>query len=87
MELSPLGVSATAGTIRASAGVMLQHQWTEEGVVVSPAVKGAHVLHLSVALCVLNDTHRDAEGFGVEVEGTAHVMSALTGGRGRGRVR
>jgi hypothetical protein len=71
MELSPLGVSATAGTLRASAGVVLHHQWTEEGVVASPAVNGAQVLHLSVALCVLNDTYREAERLGVEVEGVA----------------
>lgn len=71
MELSPLGVSATAGTLRASVGVVLHHQWTEEGVVASPAVNGAQVLHLSVALCVLNDTYREAERLGVEVEGVA----------------
>jgi len=65
MELSPLGVSATAGTLRASAGVVLHHQWTEEGVVASPAVNGAQVLHLSVALCVLTDTYREAERLGV----------------------
>ena len=39
MELSPLGVRATAGTLRASAGVVLYHQWTEEGVVASTVVK------------------------------------------------
>jgi hypothetical protein len=71
MKLSPLGVSATAGTLRASAGVVLHHPWTEEGVVASPAVNGAQVLHLSVALCVLNDTYREAERLGVEVEGVA----------------
>jgi hypothetical protein len=71
MELSPLGVSATAGTLRASAGVVLHHQWTEEGVVASPAVNGAQVLHLSVALCVLNDTYREAQRLGIEVEGVA----------------
>ncbi|NMM23176.1 MAG: hypothetical protein HHJ11_06710 [Phycicoccus sp.] len=29
------------------------------------------MLHLSVALCVLNDTYREAERLGVEVEGVA----------------
>jgi len=29
------------------------------------------VLHLSVALCVLNDTYREAERLGVETEGVA----------------
>ena len=38
---------------------------------VSPAVNGAQVLHLSVALCVLNDTYREAERLGVEMEGVA----------------
>lgn len=69
--MSPLGVSASAGTLRASAGVVLHHQWTEEGVVASPAANGAHVLHLSVALCVLNDTYREAERLGVKLEGVA----------------
>lgn len=71
MDLSPLGVRATAGTLRASAGLVLHHSWTEEGVVVSPTVNGAQVLHLSVALCVLNDTYREAEHLGIEVHGVA----------------
>jgi hypothetical protein len=29
------------------------------------------VLHLSVALCVLNDTYREAERLGIEVDGVA----------------
>ena len=71
MELSPFGVSATAGTLRATGGLVLHHQWTEGGVVVSPVANGAQVLHLSVALCVLNDTYREAERLGVTVEGVA----------------
>lgn len=39
MDLSPLGVRVTAGTLREPAGVVLHHQWTDEGVVASPAVK------------------------------------------------
>ncbi|WP_457205847.1 GNAT family N-acetyltransferase [Nocardioides sp. P5_C9_2] len=31
MNLSPLGVRATAGTIRAVEGVVLHHTWTDEG--------------------------------------------------------
>lgn len=50
---------------------MLQHAWTDEGVVASPADNGAQVLHLSVALCVLNDTYREAERLGVVVDGVA----------------
>ncbi len=71
MQLSPFGVSATAGTLRVPGGVRLHHQWTEEGVMASPVVNGAQVLHLSVALCVLNDTYREAERLGVKVEGVA----------------
>jgi len=71
MNLSPLGVRATAGSLRLVEGVVLHHLWTEEGVVASPAANGAQLLHLSVALCVLNDTYREAERLGVEVAGVA----------------
>lgn len=54
---------------RASAGVVLQHSWTDEGVVAAPAVNGAHLLHLSVALCVLNDSYREAQRLGIELDG------------------
>ena len=49
----------------------MHHQWTGEGVMASPVVNGAQVLHLSVALCVLNDTYREAERLGVKVQGVA----------------
>ena len=52
-------------------GVVLHHTWTDEGVVASPASNGAHLLHLSVALCVLNDTYREAERLGIELGGVA----------------
>lgn len=52
-------------------GVVLHHTWTDEGVVASPAGNGAQLLHLSVALCVLNDTYREAERLGVELAGVA----------------
>jgi uncharacterized OsmC-like protein len=69
MDLSPLGVRAGAGSRRLSSGVALEHGWTPEGVVAAPASNGAQLLHLSVALCVLNDTYREAERMGVEVDG------------------
>ena len=69
MDLSPLGVRATAGTLRALEGVVLHHTWTDEGVVAAPAANGGQLLHLSVALCVLNDTYREAERLGIEVDG------------------
>jgi hypothetical protein len=64
-------VTASAGTLRADApaGWTVPHQWTPEGVLVAGEGNGAAVLHLSVALCVLNDTFREAETLGVPVAG------------------
>lgn len=50
---------------------MLQHVWTDEGVVAAPSANGAHLLHLSVALCVLNDAYREAERLGITLDGVA----------------
>lgn len=71
MDLSPYGVRATAGTLRAAEGVVLPHAWTDEGAVAAPASNGAQLLHLSVALCVLNDTYREARRRGIELNGIA----------------
>lgn len=71
MDLSTFGVRVTAGTLRAPAGVVLDHPWTEKGVVAAPVTNGAQALHLSVALCVLNDTYREARVLGIEVDGVA----------------
>lgn len=69
MELSPDGVRAAAGSLRTADGVRLDHAWTDEGVVASPVTNGAQVLHLSVALCVLNDTYPEAQRLGIEIDG------------------
>jgi hypothetical protein len=50
---------------------VLHHSWTAEGVVAAPAANGAQLLNLSVALCVLNDTYREAERLGLKVDGVA----------------
>jgi len=71
MDLSPFGVRASAGTLRSGQGVTLEHPWTAEGVLAAPASNGAQVLHLAVALCVLNDTFREAQRLGVPVDGVA----------------
>jgi hypothetical protein len=71
MELSPFGVRATAGTLRAAEGTVFHHPWTADGVVAGPTANGAQLLHLSVALCVLNDTYREAQKLGVAVDGVA----------------
>lgn len=68
---SPFGVRATAGSLRAEDGVVLPHVWTSEGVAAAPAANGAQVLHLAVALCVLNDTYREADRLGIPVAGVA----------------
>jgi len=73
-ELSPFGVRAGAGTLRAQpaeGAVVLPHAWTPEGVLAVPVANGAQALHLAVALCVLNDVYREAVAVGVEVRGVA----------------
>lgn len=72
-ELSPFGARASAGTLRHGEGVVLAHAWTAEGVVAAPASNGAQVLHLAVALCVLNDTYREARRLGISVSGVTVV--------------
>lgn len=69
MDLSPFGVRAGAGTLRDADGLVLHHAWTDEGVLAAPTSNGAQVLHLSVALCILNDTYREAQRLGVTVNG------------------
>jgi hypothetical protein len=69
MDLSVFGVRATSGSLRDATGVTLPHAWTPEGVVAGPAANGAQLLHLSVAFCVLNDTYREAERLGIELDG------------------
>jgi len=68
-------VTASAGSLRAdpAVGWVLPHAWTPEGVVTDAAGTGAHVLHLSVALCVLNDTFREGRELGVPVQGVRVV--------------
>ena len=64
-------VTAAAGTLRESLrpDVTFAHQWTEAGVAVETKFTGAHLLHLSIAACVLNDLYREASGSDVQLEG------------------
>lgn len=63
-------VAVGAGTLRVENGSLrLPHAWTPEGVVARTAGTGAHLLHLSVAVCVLNDTYREAQRLGIAVAG------------------
>lgn len=59
-----------AGTLRsASAATSFAHRWTPEGVTVDAAFTGAHLLHLAVAGCVLNDVYREASAMGLTLRG------------------
>jgi hypothetical protein len=70
-DLSPFGVVASAGTLRTGVGVNLAHAWTPDGIDAAPASNGAQVLHLAVAVCILNDTFREAKELGIPVDGVA----------------
>ena len=68
-------VTASAGTLREDSGSAwtVPHDWTPGGVTVHGEGNGAAVLHLSVALCVLNDTFRESQALGVPVAGVRVV--------------
>lgn len=56
-----------SGTVHADA--TFSQRWTTSGVSVEAQFTGAHLLHLSVGGCVLNDVHRESERLGVDVDG------------------
>jgi uncharacterized OsmC-like protein len=64
-------VVVAAGELRSSdpAVTTFPHRWTEQGVTVETAFTGAHLLHVSVAACVLNDTYREAAAQGLPLRG------------------
>ena len=62
-------VSVGAGSLCIDDGVALPHAWTGAGVTVEGDFTGAHVLHLAVAGCVLNDIYREARRLDVPVDG------------------
>jgi len=64
-------VRLTAGSLRAdpSTGWLVPHRWSDGGVVIQTVPNGAGVLHVAVALCVLNDVFREAIELGLEVAG------------------
>ena len=64
-------VTVAAGALRSvSEGtVRFPHRWTSEGVTVQGAFTGAHLLHLAVAGCVLNDLYREAIALGLDLHG------------------
>jgi hypothetical protein len=64
-------VTLTAGSLRAdpSVGWLVPHRWSDGGVVIQTEPNGVGVLHVAVALCVLNDVFRGAIELGLEVAG------------------
>ena len=62
-------VRASAGSLLLEDGVRVPHAWTPEGVRADTAGSGAHFFHLAIALCILNDTYREAQGLGIPVNG------------------
>lgn len=66
--------TASAGSLRPEheTAVQLPHAWTTNGIAVetdSEAVTGAHLLHLSVGVCVLNDVYREARELELPLDG------------------
>lgn len=72
-------VECSAGSLRSlseSAPVThFAHRWTPGGVDVTTDFTGAHLLHLSVAACVLNDLYREADKLGVMLDGVRVTAS------------
>lgn len=66
-----------AGTLRVGdgEGIAFPHRWTPDGVTAQTAFTGAHLLHLAVAGCVLNDVFREAEKLVMEVRGVRVTAS------------
>lgn len=64
-------VEVAAGSLRTDdpAAVRFGHRWTPGGVTVRADFTGAHLLHASVAGCVLNDLYREAATLGVDLRG------------------
>lgn len=68
-------VTVGTGTLRPGGAdvLVLPHRWTPAGMHATPAPTGAHLLHLAVAGCVLNDVHREAAARGVPLDGVEVV--------------
>jgi hypothetical protein len=68
-------VTVSAGSLRVDGpGWTIPHTWTDRGVAVDGGGNGATLLHAAVALCILNDTFREAQEAGLDVEGVlVHV--------------
>jgi uncharacterized OsmC-like protein len=75
--MDQFSVVVGAGSRRSTqAGVVrFPHRWTPDGVTVQTDFTGAHLLHLAAAGCVLNDIYREADGFGIHIDGVRVTAS------------
>jgi hypothetical protein len=64
-------VAVGAGTLASASGAVVRfpHRWTPAAVTVEADFTGAHLLHVAVAGCVLNDVYREAAALGIDVSG------------------
>ena len=73
LAMESYAVTCASGTLRSRLpgdGVThFAHRWTSGGVDVAAPFTGAHLLHASIAACVLNDLYREAEKLGVPLDG------------------
>ncbi len=71
--MDSFAVTCASGTFRGGQpgdGVThFAHRWTSGGVDVTAPFTGAHLLHASIAACVLNDLYREAEQRGLRLDG------------------
>jgi uncharacterized OsmC-like protein len=77
VDVGDFEVVVAAGALRGAGdgAVRFPHRWTADGVSVETEFTGAHLLHLAVAGCVLNDVYREAERLGVLVRGVRVTAS------------
>jgi uncharacterized OsmC-like protein len=76
-DMSGFDAVVGAGTLQGTTTdlVRFPHRWTSEGVTVETSFTGAHLLHLAVAGCLLNDVYREAERLGFVVQGVRVTAS------------
>jgi uncharacterized OsmC-like protein len=69
--------TVAAGSLRDTGGdvAQLPHRWTDGGVSMAAQFTGAHLLHVAVAGCVLNDLYREAGARGVVLDGVRVTAS------------
>ncbi len=70
--MNNFSVECAAGSLRppdSAAVTHFAHRWSDGGVDVTAEFTGAHLLHVSIAACVLNDLYREADKLGIAAHG------------------